>query len=127
MLKQRCIKKVALFAVLSISLSAGTVEAQAPALQLDRLNLSGEYETSGGEATYTLPISVSSGRAGYQPELSLDYRSDAPNSIMGMGWQVNGQSVIYRCGKNLATDGLWGGVNFNANDRFVWMDNALLQ
>ncbi|WP_422441408.1 RHS repeat-associated core domain-containing protein [Vibrio harveyi] len=118
MLKQCCIKKVALFAVLSISLTAGTVEAQAPALQLDRLNLSGEYETSGGEATYTLPISVSSGRAGYQPELSLDYRSDAPNSIMGMGWQVNGQSVIYRCGKNLATDGLWGGVNFNANDRF---------
>ncbi|WP_325892451.1 RHS repeat-associated core domain-containing protein [Grimontia sp. NTOU-MAR1] len=80
--------------------------------------LSGDFSVSGGEATYSLPISVSPGRAGHQPQLSLQYRSDGPNGYLGMGWSVGGLSAITRCGKNLATDGRWGGVQFNANDRY---------
>ncbi|HCG8219558.1 TPA: VCBS repeat-containing protein [Vibrio parahaemolyticus] len=80
--------------------------------------LSGEYKSSGGEATYSIPIIVSPGRAEHQPELSLDYKSDTPNGQMGMGWSLSGTSSIYRCGKNLHTDGQWGGVNFDDDDRY---------
>ncbi len=82
------------------------------------LALSGDYTSSGGDATYTLPITVSPGRADHQPELSLDYKSDTPNGMMGMGWSLSGTSSIYRCGKNLHTDGQWGGVHFDENDRY---------
>ncbi|MGF1763864.1 RHS repeat-associated core domain-containing protein [Aliivibrio kagoshimensis] len=80
--------------------------------------LSGDFFVSGGQAGYTLPISVAPGRGGHQPQLSIEYRSDSPNGVMGMGWSIGGLSSIGRCGKNIATDGAWGGVNFNENDRF---------
>ena len=80
--------------------------------------LSGEYATSGGEATYSLPIALPKGRAEHTPTLSLDYQSDSPNGLMGMGWTLGGTSSIYRCGKNLDVDGNWGGVNFDDNDRY---------
>ncbi|WP_139124419.1 SpvB/TcaC N-terminal domain-containing protein, partial [Enterovibrio norvegicus] len=50
--------------------------------------LAGDFSVSGGEATYSLPISVSPGRAGHQPSLSLEYRSDSPNGNLGMRWFV---------------------------------------
>jgi len=80
--------------------------------------LSGDFDVSGGQATYSLPISVPVGRAGLQPSLSFKYQSDSPNGTMGMGWNVAGLSSVYRCGKNLAIDGVWGGVSFNSDDRF---------
>ncbi|CZF86683.1 RHS repeat-associated core domain-containing protein [Grimontia marina] len=80
--------------------------------------LSGDFSVSGGEATYSLPISVSPGRAGHQPRLSLEYRSDGPNGNLGLGWSIGGLSAVTRCGKNLATDSRWGGVQFNADDRY---------
>lgn len=115
---KKSIQYATIFAVLSASVVSSSLEARVPSLYKDTLGLSGDYATSGGEATYTLPIVVSAGRAGHQPELSLDYNSDSPNGIMGMGWSLGGQSVIYRCGKNLETDGNWGGVHFNSDDRF---------
>ncbi|HHF3125733.1 TPA: SpvB/TcaC N-terminal domain-containing protein [Vibrio alginolyticus] len=115
---KKSIQYATIFAVLSASVVSSSLEARVPSLYKDTIGLSGDYATSGGEATYTLPIIVSAGRAGHQPELSLDYQSDSPNGIMGMGWSLGGQSVIYRCGKNLETDGNWGGVNFNSDDRF---------
>ncbi|MDO6708297.1 RHS repeat-associated core domain-containing protein, partial [Photobacterium sp. 1_MG-2023] len=80
--------------------------------------LSGEYQTSGGEATYSLPIAVAPGRAGHQPSLSFEYRSNSGNGPLGVGWHLKGLSSIYRCGKNRAIDGVWGGVHFNAEDQF---------
>ncbi|ELB2153464.1 HNH endonuclease [Vibrio parahaemolyticus] len=115
---KKSIQYATIFAVLSASVVSSSLEARVPSLYKDTLGLSGDYAASGGEATYTLPIVVSAGRAGHQPELSLDYNSDSPNGIMGMGWSLGGQSVIYRCGKNLETDGNWGGVHFNSDDRF---------
>ena len=82
------------------------------------IQLSGDFSVSGGQASYSLPISVAPGRAGHQPSLSLEYRSDSPNGIMGMGWSLGGLSSIRRCGKNILKDGHWGGVNFDAKDRF---------
>ena len=82
------------------------------------IQLSGDFSVSGGQASYSLPISVAPGRAGHQPALSLEYRSDSPNGVMGMGWSLGGLSSIRRCGQNILKDGRWGGVNFDAKDRF---------
>ncbi|WP_074372163.1 RHS repeat-associated core domain-containing protein [Vibrio spartinae] len=82
------------------------------------VQLSGKFQASGGEATYSLPIHISPGRAGHQPKLSFEYRSDSPNGNLGVGWSLGGVSNIRRCGKNLLKDGRWGGVNFDGNDRY---------
>ena len=84
----------------------------------EAIALSGDFSVSGGQASYSLPISVAPGRAGHQPNLSFEYRSDSPNGLLGMGWSIGGLSAITRCGKNIEKDGRWGGVAFNDNDRF---------
>ncbi|WP_105900745.1 RHS repeat-associated core domain-containing protein [Vibrio gangliei] len=83
-----------------------------------QIELSGSYATSGGEATYSIPIHIPNGRKDLTPKLSLDYRSDSPNGHFGLGWSLSEQSSITRCGQNLEKDKKWGGVNFNTNDRY---------
>ncbi|MDE1313067.1 hypothetical protein MEG05_01880 [Vibrio aestuarianus] len=109
------------FAVFFASLLLASFSYPALSLTTDEgksIDLSGDFSVSGGQATYSLPISLSPGRAGHQPSLSIEYRSDSPNGILGMGWSLGGVSSISRCGKNLHKDGRWGGVNFDNNDRF---------
>ena len=104
-----------------VGLCALGLSLQAMALTSDAgkaIQLSGDFSVSGGQASYSLPISVAPGRAGHQPSLSLEYRSDSPNGVMGMGWSLGGLSSIRRCGQNILKDGHWGGVNFDAKDRF---------
>ncbi|TFH93132.1 type IV secretion protein Rhs [Vibrio ouci] len=109
------------FAVFSASLFLALFSQPALSLTAEAeksIQLSGDFSVSGGQASYSLPISVAQGRAGHQPSLSLEYRSDSPNGMLGMGWSLGGLSSISRCGKNLEKDDRWGGVNFDANDRY---------
>lgn len=109
------------FALFSTSLLLAQFSQPALSLTADAeksIQLSGNFSVSGGQASYSLPISVAPGRAGHQPSLSLEYRSDSPNGMLGMGWSFGGLSSISRCGKNLEKDGRWGGVNFDSNDRY---------
>ncbi|WP_253816047.1 RHS repeat-associated core domain-containing protein [Vibrio coralliilyticus] len=109
------------YAVYVVSLLAAAFSHPALSLTSEEgksIELSGDFSASGGQATYSLPIAVSPGRAGLQPSVSLEYRSDSPNGMLGMGWSLGGLSSISRCGKNLNKDGRWGGVRFNADDRF---------
>lgn len=75
--------------------------------------------TQSGARTYTIPISVYPGMHGHQPELSLVYNSQLGNSVMGMGWSVNGVSSIERVGKNRYYDGKPEGVVMDNTDAFV--------
>ncbi|NOH64022.1 RHS repeat-associated core domain-containing protein [Vibrio sp. RE88] len=109
------------YAVYVVSLLA--VAFSHPALSLiseagKSLELSGDFSASGGQATYSLPLSVAPGRGALQPSLSFEYQSDSPNGMLGMGWSLGGLSSISRCGKNLHKDGRWGGINFNSDDRY---------
>ncbi|QSQ27350.1 hypothetical protein JY651_21645 [Pyxidicoccus parkwayensis] len=74
--------------------------------------------TSEGRAAYTLPIWVPTGRAGMEPELSLAYRSDGGNGLLGAGWTLRGLSAITRCRKTVAQDGLPERVTFTSQDVF---------
>jgi hypothetical protein len=71
-----------------------------------------------GEANYVIPIQISSGTGGVSPILSLGYRSQAGNGVLGQGWNLNGISQISRCNKTIVQDGANGGINYDTNDRF---------
>ena len=79
----------------------------------------GSHQVSpSGAFTYTIPIAVPPGTAGIEPKLSLSYNSQGGNGLLGMGWSLAGLSVIHRCPKTMVQDGVIGGVNYNANDRY---------
>src|SRR4030095_12640209 len=71
-----------------------------------------------GAATYTIRIQVPPGSAGMEPKLALVYNSQAGNGLLGMGWSLAGLSSITRCPRTVAQDGVRGGVNYDANDRY---------
>src|SRR5258708_413257 len=71
-----------------------------------------------GAATYTIPIQVPPGIAGMEPKLALTYNSQGGNGLVGMGWALSGLSVVHRCPRTIAQDGVRGGINYDANDRF---------
>ncbi|QAT86345.1 Rhs family-like protein [Corallococcus coralloides] len=82
-------------------------------------NLQGQAGVgSDGSATYSIPLWVPPGRAGLQPSLSLSYRSNLPNGLLGVGWSLSGLSQITRCSKNMAADGVSMPVTFTQADSF---------
>ena len=79
-----------------------------------------------GGATYTIPIEVPPGTHGVQPNISLVYNSQSGNGLLGVGWNLAGLSVIARCGKIPAINGVRSGVNFDSNDRFCFNGQQLM-
>jgi hypothetical protein len=83
------------------------------------MSLPGSFGVSpSGAATYSVPISLPPGTAGMSPALSLEYSSQGPNGILGLGWSLAGLPSIGRCPRTLVQDNAMGGINFDANDRF---------
>ncbi|CCD95159.1 hypothetical protein BRAO375_4010002 [Bradyrhizobium sp. ORS 375] len=83
------------------------------------MSLPGSFSVSQtGAATYSIPIALAPATAGLSPSLSLDYSSQGANGLLGVGWTLGGVPSIGRCARTLAQDGVLGGVNFDANDRF---------
>lgn len=72
-----------------------------------------------GAAQISIPIVVAPGTAGMQPKLSINYSSQGGNGPLGVGFSLSGLSAISRVGRTVAQDGVKGGVNFDANDRFA--------
>ncbi|OOG39666.1 FG-GAP-like repeat-containing protein [Polaromonas sp. A23] len=100
---------------LSAALMTGSVLAQTTVAG----TTPGQFSVNeSGAATYSIPIQVPPGVAGMQPQLFLEYNSQSGNGLLGMGWGISGLSAITRCPRTRATDGVMGGVNFDANDRF---------
>ncbi|MCK1383303.1 VCBS repeat-containing protein [Bradyrhizobium sp. 21] len=90
------------------------------------MSLPGSFAVSPtGGATYSIPIALPPGTAGMAPSLSLEYGSQGPNGLLGVGWSLSGLPVITRCPQTKVQDGVVGGVNFDANDRYC-MDGQRL-
>ncbi len=91
-----------------------------------QMTTSGAFQVDdSGNANFTLPIVVPPGTGGVVPSLSLVYSSQGRNGPFGIGWSLNGISVISRCPRTLPQDNVRGGVKFDANDRFC-MDGQRL-
>jgi len=71
-----------------------------------------------GEALYHVPLWVPPGRAGVQPDLSLDYSSRAGNGWLGVGWQLSGLSRIERCSKPHAMGDVSPPISLDSRDGY---------
>lgn len=71
-----------------------------------------------GAATMSFPIQVPPGTAGISPSLAITYDSSHGNGIAGIGAGVSGVSVITRCARTRAQDGVLGSINYDGNDAF---------
>lgn len=71
-----------------------------------------------GASVYEIPIAVAPGVKGIQPNLAMVYNSQGGNGLLGVGWSLKGLSAISRCGSNIATDGVKGGVYLDGRDKF---------
>jgi RHS repeat-associated protein len=101
---------VSFFLVLAISnpaLATAPVGATAGSFSVD----------SNGGANYTIPIAAPPGTAGMVPKIALTYTKAIDNPLVGLGFSISGLSVINRCGRTIALDGVKGGVNYDSNDR----------
>lgn len=98
-------------------LTAGGVLQTHPTHNANVGMLAGEGGTTGGAATYTIPINVPPGRAGMQPGVSLSYNSRSGNGTPGMGWSLSAGSAITRCPSTAAQDGFTVGITFTDTDR----------
>ncbi|MCW3466403.1 RHS repeat-associated core domain-containing protein [Chitinophaga nivalis] len=70
-----------------------------------------------GGSNYTFQLDVPPGIAQMQPKLNLNYNSAWGNSLLGMGCQLNGLSVIERTGATLDQDGFIAGITLSDTDR----------
>lgn len=67
----------------------------------------GGSAVSSGQFEYTIPLELPPGRSGMTPNIGLAYSSGSGSGALGVGWSLRGAvSVIARCGKNLARDGV---------------------
>lgn len=71
-----------------------------------------------GAATWSVPISVTAGRGGLRPAISLRYNSHRGDGLAGMGMTLAGLSKISRCAQSIAVDGRMQGVRFSNGDRY---------
>ena len=65
-----------------------------------------------GSANYSIPIKTMPGINGLEPKLSINYNSNAPNGMLGVGFQLQGLAAITRVNNG-------GGINYNENDTFA--------
>ncbi len=73
-----------------------------------------------GAANYSIPILVAPGSGGLAPALSLEYNSQSPNDIAGVGWSLGGLSTITRCAATREHGNPAGSevISFSYSDRF---------
>ena len=83
--------------------------------------------TPSGAVTYNVPIHISPGRQGFQPQLAVAYNSLAGNGVMGAGWNIAGLSSISRVGKSIYYDGKSERLNLEKTDALVLDGTRLIK
>lgn len=71
-----------------------------------------------GAAQYSIPINMPQGVGGLHPPLSINYNSQAPNGMMGIGFNIGGLSAITRGQKNIYYDGKSQALTYSTNDAY---------
>src|SRR5437868_6059687 len=54
-----------------------------------------------GTASVSIPVFVSPGRSGFQPNLSVSYNSGSGNGVFGLGWTISIPSITRKTSKGL--------------------------
>jgi hypothetical protein len=91
------------------------------------MSLPGQFSVGQmGAAAYSIAIALPPGTAGMSPSVSLDYSSQGSTGLLGAGWSLGGLPSIARCQRTVVQDGVLGGVNYDANDRFCMEGQRLI-
>ncbi len=72
-----------------------------------------------GAAIYQIPIEITPGTAGIQPNVSVVYNSQSGNGLLGYGWNLNAVSAIVRAGKTIYHDGVVSAPLLNSSDNLL--------
>lgn len=118
-------KKIYILLFGLIILSFTDVFSQDTSKSLGKINGSVDVSATGG-AVYSIPIAVSPGTKGIQPNISLTYNSQAGVGVMGKGWNISGLSSISRSGKTFYHDNKSEKVKFDDTDHFVFDGMTLI-
>ncbi|HSX52566.1 MAG TPA: FG-GAP-like repeat-containing protein [Cellvibrio sp.] len=90
-------------------------------------SLPAEFDvTSGGQATYKIPVITAPGSAGLVPNVSLNYSSGGGNGLMGLGWSLSAYGAISRCRQTEGVDGVAKAITWTSEDRFCLNGDRLL-
>lgn len=99
--------------------------AQSPATQAG--TIPGDFSVSAnGDAQYKIPIEVPPGIHHAEPGLAFIYSSNRGNGRMGVGWDIEGLSAIYRCKAVPAFDDYFGSINYDYKDRYCFDGQRLI-
>lgn len=82
--------------------------------------------TENGNASYSIPIAIPPGTNHMQPEMTLVYSSGGENGAFGMGWSLQGLSMIERVGATPVQDGYRGGIDMSGVDRLLLDGDRLM-
>ncbi len=87
----------------------------------------GVYDvTQDGQFTYDLPIIVSPGTSGIQPNISISYNSFGVNTTMGVGFSLKGISCISRTNRTIFEDKKNAPIDLSANGDVFSLDGNRL-
>ncbi len=86
----------------------------------------GANVSKSGAASYHVPITISPGTNGMQPNISVDYNSLGGDGLLGRGWNLSGISAIRRVPNDIYHDGSAKEVNFDADDKFAFDGQRLI-
>lgn len=78
-----------------------------------------------GSAQYQIALALPAGRRGLTPQLGLVYDSNGSRGVAGLGWSLAGASIISRCEKTVAQDGVAQGVRNQTTDGYCLDGNRL--
>lgn len=106
-----------------------TVNGTVPALDNNNCipgTIGGQVDVSAsGAANYQIPIQVSPGSNGMQPNLSIAYSSQGGNGLLGWGWNIAGLSAISRVNKTAYYNNKYEQISLSSDDAFT-LDGARL-
>lgn len=83
--------------------------------------------SSSGQAAVSVPIAVPPGIAGMAPNLYLQYTDGGINGHLGVGWSLQGVSMITRCPATRIIDGKPRPVMFDEQDKLCLDGQRLIQ
>lgn len=83
--------------------------------------------SSMGGATYSVSIEAPKGLPGIQPQVSINYNSQAGNGLVGFGCNLSGFSVITRGPRSIWYDNMASGTTYESDDAFFLDGQRLIE
>lgn len=128
--RERCAHRARRIFALGASL-AGLILVSATSVAQTPVTVAGTMPsqmsvTPSGAFSYRIPLQVPPGAGGLEPKLEIAYSGHGANGALGVGWSIQGLSIITRCPRTKVHDGVKGALRLDDNDRYCLDGKRLL-